>query len=185
MRPVHATRQTRRRPELMNEEDHAIISQLRGRVPRHRPVLPAGRRRLPTEPAALGDGDLAAQDAGRQVRLDGDEDGPQVRGHRSRRRTGRANACRPSSSAARARSHWSPRSVVFRSDGRRTRSSSTAYRPPHSACWSPKRSVTGNWYPGSYWTAARCAGVRRGCKCTKSENSPISSGRANTQCPRG
>ena len=103
----------------------------------------------------------------------------------SRLPTGRADASRSVWSAARVRSHWSRGSVVFRFGGRRTRSSSTAYRPRHNACWSPKRSVTGNWYPGSCWTAARCAGVRRGCKCTKSENSPISSGRASTQCPRG
>ena len=54
---------------------------LRGRVPGHRPVLPARRRRLATAPAALGHGDLDAQDAGRQAPLDGVEDGPQVQGH--------------------------------------------------------------------------------------------------------
>ena len=70
-----------RRPELMNEEDSRDHQPLRGRVPGHRPVLPARRRRLSTGPAALGHGDLAAEDAGRQVRLVGVEDGPQVRGH--------------------------------------------------------------------------------------------------------
>ncbi len=70
-----------RRPELMNAEDHAIVSlygaEYRGIVQ----LLPAGRRRLPAGSAALGDGNLAAQDAGRQARLDGDHDGPQTRGH--------------------------------------------------------------------------------------------------------
>jgi Reverse transcriptase (RNA-dependent DNA polymerase) len=48
-----------RRPELMNEEDHDH-QPLWGRVLGHRPVLPAGRRRLATDPAAVGDGDVAA-----------------------------------------------------------------------------------------------------------------------------
>ena len=34
-----------RRPRLRNEDDHTIVSDLRGRVPGHRPVLPAGRER--------------------------------------------------------------------------------------------------------------------------------------------
>ena len=50
--------------------------------------------------------------------------------------------------------------------------------------WSPS-GPSRNGLQTPCWTAARCAGVRRGCKCTKSENSPISSGRASTQCPRG
>ena len=70
-----------RRPELMNEQDHAIISQYgaeyRGIVQYY--LLAGDVYRL--RPAALGDGHLAAQDAGRQARLDGDEDRPQVRGH--------------------------------------------------------------------------------------------------------
>ncbi len=58
--------------------DHQL---LRGGVPGDRPVLPTRRRCLPTRPAALGNADLAAQDAGRQVRLDGHDHGPQVQGH--------------------------------------------------------------------------------------------------------
>ena len=103
---------------------------LRGRVPGHRPVLPAGRGRLPAEPAALGHGDLDAQDPGRQAPLDGDEDGPQVQGHHRAHRTGRARASRPASNAA-AGSHWSHGSAASRSNGRRTRSSPTASRPGH------------------------------------------------------
>ena len=53
---------------------------LRGPVPGHRPVLPARRRRPPDGPAAVGHGDLAAQDARSQARLDGGEDGGPLQG---------------------------------------------------------------------------------------------------------
>ncbi len=43
-----------------------------------RPVLPAGRRRLATEPGAMGHGNLHAQDAGSEAPLDGEDDGPQA-----------------------------------------------------------------------------------------------------------
>jgi group II intron reverse transcriptase/maturase len=69
------------RSALMNEEDYAIINRYGAEYRGHRPVLPTRRRRLPTRPAALGNANLAAQDAGRQVRLDCHEDGPQVPGH--------------------------------------------------------------------------------------------------------
>jgi group II intron reverse transcriptase/maturase len=52
--------------------------QVPSRVRRARPVLPAGPGRVPPGPPALGHGDLAAQDAGRQAPLDGERDGPQV-----------------------------------------------------------------------------------------------------------
>ena len=55
---------------------------LRGRVAGHRPVLPARRERSSALPAALGHGDLAAQDPGQQAPLVGVEDGPHVQGHR-------------------------------------------------------------------------------------------------------
>ena len=69
-----------RRTGLMNQDDHVIISPY-GAEYRGCRVLPAGRRRLETEPAAMGHADLAAQDAGRQASLVGGEDGPQIRGH--------------------------------------------------------------------------------------------------------
>ncbi|RCG17777.1 hypothetical protein DQ384_39620 [Sphaerisporangium album] len=77
-----------RRPELLNQDDHVIIStfgsEYRGIVQYY---LLAGRR-LPTRPAAMGHGDLDADDAGQQAPLVGVEDGPQVRGHH--RHTARA-----------------------------------------------------------------------------------------------
>jgi group II intron reverse transcriptase/maturase len=68
------------RSALMNEEDHAIINRY---AAEYRGIVQYStrRRRLPTQPAALGNANLAAQDAGRQVRLDSHEDGPQVPGH--------------------------------------------------------------------------------------------------------
>jgi hypothetical protein len=71
-----------RRPGLMNDEDHAIISRYGSEYRGDRPVLPARRRRGSAEPAALGDADLPTEDAGRQVRLVGIEDGPQICGDR-------------------------------------------------------------------------------------------------------
>ena len=82
---------------------------LRCRVSGHRPVLPAGRRRLATEPAALGDADLAAQDAGWQARLVGLEDGPQVRGHD--RNAARATPVHAGSRRARRGSQTAGRNV--------------------------------------------------------------------------
>ena len=65
----------------MNEQDHAIISrygaEYRGIVQYY--LLAGDVYRLDRLHWVMAD--LAAQDAGRQVRLDGDEDGPQVRGH--------------------------------------------------------------------------------------------------------
>ena len=81
MRPIHVSGKTRapaRATERRGPLDH---QPLRGRVPGHRPVLPARRRRPSTRPAALDHGDLATENAGRQVRLVGIEDGPQVWGH--------------------------------------------------------------------------------------------------------
>jgi hypothetical protein len=73
------------------------------------------------------------------------------------------------------KSHWSRGLVVSRFGGRRTRSSPTAYKPVHNASWFTERCATRSWSPDSWPTTVRYAGVRRGCKCTKSENSPISS----------
>ena len=98
-----------RRTGLMNEQDHAIISrygaEYRGIVQYY---LLAGRR-LATEPAALGDADLAAQDAGRQARLVGLEDGPQTRGHD--RNTARATQVHAGSRRARRGSQTAGRNV--------------------------------------------------------------------------
>src|SRR5712691_1392963 len=76
-RDTRATRAPDRADEPYRSANH---QHLRSRVPGHRPVLPAGRRRLETEPAGMGRFDLPAQDAGRQARLDGHENGPQVQG---------------------------------------------------------------------------------------------------------
>ena len=81
MLPIHEAgqaRQPQRADERGGPRDHQL---LRSGVPGDRPVLPTGRRCLPTRPAALGDADLAARDAGWQVRLDGHDHGPQVQGH--------------------------------------------------------------------------------------------------------
>jgi hypothetical protein len=69
------------RPWLVNEHDYTIVTtygaEHRGIVP----VLPAGRGRQEAVPAAVGDGDLDAEDPGREAPLLGVEDGPQVREH--------------------------------------------------------------------------------------------------------
>ena len=116
-----------RRTRLINRRRPHDRQHLRGRVPGPRPVLPAGRRRLATEPAALGHGDLDAEDAGRQARLDGVEDGPQVQGHH--RHPARAAHLLPGQRRTRqAGNHWSHGSAASPSNGRRTRSS-TDRRP--------------------------------------------------------
>lgn len=48
---------------------------LRGRVSGLRPVLPSGRQRMPIASAALGHGNLVAQDTGSEAPLDGVQDG--------------------------------------------------------------------------------------------------------------
>src|SRR5437016_2841466 len=67
LRQVHEGRQTRptnhdRQPTRLRDRQH-----LRRRVPRYRPVLPAGRQRPPTTPAAMGRVDLTAQNTGLQA----------------------------------------------------------------------------------------------------------------------
>jgi group II intron reverse transcriptase/maturase len=64
-----AARQTRRAECPAKPPRPRHRGDLRGPVSGHRAVLPARRRRLPTEPAAMGDGELAAQDARSQARL--------------------------------------------------------------------------------------------------------------------
>ena len=100
MRPVPGARQTRAQAPTAERRRLHHRRHLRGRVPGHRPVLPAGRGRLPAGPAALGHGDLDAQDPGRQAPLVGVEDGPQIQGHDRDTRTGRARASRPASNAS-------------------------------------------------------------------------------------
>jgi Reverse transcriptase (RNA-dependent DNA polymerase) len=63
-RPVPGARQTRV-PQLDGQRGRLHHRRtIRGRVSGHRPVLPACRGCLPTTPAALGHGDLHAQNAG-------------------------------------------------------------------------------------------------------------------------
>ena len=69
------------RPERVAPRRSRDRQHLRRRIPGDHPVLPAGRRLLATEPAALGHADLDAQDPGRQAPLNGDDDGPQAQGH--------------------------------------------------------------------------------------------------------
>lgn len=70
-----------RRPELLNQDDHVILStygsEYRGIVQYYLLAL----RRLSTRPPAMGHGDLDADDARQQAPLVGVEDGPQIRGH--------------------------------------------------------------------------------------------------------
>lgn len=70
-----------RRPQLLNQDDHVIIStygsEYRGIVQYYL----AGRRRLSTRPAAMGHVGLDVDDAGQQAPFVVLEDGPQVRGH--------------------------------------------------------------------------------------------------------
>ena len=128
MRPLPARAANPRnaeRPDQRRRLHHR--RHLRGRVPGHRPVLPAGRGRLPAGPAALGHGDLDAQDPGRQAPLVGDRRWPPSTRPRSRHRTGYAPASRHASNAM-AGSHWSHGSAAYHSSGRRRRRSSTASR---------------------------------------------------------
>ena len=93
--PYLARGKPARRPQLLQRGRPHHRQRLRGRVPGHRPVLPAGRERLTTVPAALGHGDLDAEDPGGQAPLVGVEDGPQASRPPSTRRTGRASASKP------------------------------------------------------------------------------------------
>ena len=79
-RPVPVARQTRATAPVAQRGRPHHRQRLRGRVPGHRPVLPAGRECRTAVPAALGHGDLAAEDPGGQAPLVGDEDGPQAQG---------------------------------------------------------------------------------------------------------
>jgi group II intron reverse transcriptase/maturase len=69
---------------LQNLDDYDIVAAYGGEIPGHQPVLPARRRRPPAEPAAVGYGDFAAQDARGQARLHGVENGGPLQGlHRN------------------------------------------------------------------------------------------------------
>ncbi len=120
VRPLPASRQTREAdgPDQRQRPHHR--GDLRGRLPGHRPVLPAGRRCLPAAPAALGHGDFHAQDPGGQAPLVGVEDGRQAQGQNRHTERAPQSASRPASSA-KAGSHWWHGSVGFRSNGRRWR----------------------------------------------------------------
>ena len=162
----------------MNERGPLDHQPLRGRVPGHRPVLPARRRRLSTRPAALGHGDLAAEDAGRQVRLVGVEDGPQVRGHdRDAARAAQmpAGQRRPRRGHA---SHWSQRSVVSRS--RRQKNAVLRDREPVPATARRKELI-------HRLLAGRCelCGQADQVRCTRSASSQISTSPDSQTNPNG
>ena len=102
-----------RRTELMNCDDHPIIStygaEYRGIVQYY--LLAGDVWRL--NRLRMGREDLDAQDAGRQAPLDGDEDGPQVQGHHRHAARAAHAASRPPSNEQ-AGNHWSPGSAVSR-----------------------------------------------------------------------
>ena len=159
------------RNPMVNDDDYNIVGQIRGRVPGHRPVLPARRRRLPAAPAALGHGDLHAQDPGPQAPLDGDEDGGPPPGQN--RDTARAaHVIRGQRRARRAGSHWSHGSAASRSSGRRTRSSPTASTPGPST-------RARSWSPGYSRADASSASERMTCRFTTSASSPTSTSPAS------
>ena len=81
MRPLPAARQTRAsqcpaEPRRLPHRRH-----LRGRIPGHRPVLPACHRRLATRTTALDRRDVDAENACRQAPIQRVEDGSPVPGH--------------------------------------------------------------------------------------------------------
>ena len=167
MRALPGTRQTRRPESPAKPRRLRHRRGLRGEIPGHQPVLPARRRRPPAEPAAVGHGDLAAQDARGQARLDGDENGGPLQGHHRDPGTGRAPASRPSASARETRSPWSHGSAASPSNGARTRSSPTAL--PAGTLTPARRSS-----PGSSGTGANYASTAARCRCTTSPGSPTS-----------
>ena len=162
----------------MNEGDHAIINRYGGGVPGDRPVLPTRRRRLPTRPAALGNANLAAQDAGRQVRLDRHEDGPQVPGHdrdaarAAQMPTGQRRPRQGQQTTGR-NVRWYP-APTTEARGPQRPQAGPGHRPPQGADPSaPKRD------------GASSADSRTRCKSTKSESSPISKSPDRRTSPSG
>ena len=127
------------RTAMQNLDDYDIVADLRGRIPGHRPVLPARHRRLAVHRAALGRPDLDAEDPGGQAQVLGEEDGGPTPGQDRPHRTGCARATKPGSNAT-ASSRWSPGSAGYPSYATRTRPSPTASRtgfPTHARSWSP------------------------------------------------
>jgi hypothetical protein len=115
------------RPQLINNDDHTIVN-TSGRVPGHRPVLPAGQDVIGST-GCTGSGDLAAETLGDQTPLVGVED-PRKYKVTVDTLHGPRRCLEPESNAA-AGSHWWRGSTAFRYDGRGTRSSPTAPRPRH------------------------------------------------------
>src|SRR5712691_11309777 len=105
--------------------------------PAHRPVLPARRRRLETEPAALGRRNLAAQDTGRQAPLDRAEDGRPIR--RSHRHAARAAPLLPGQHRPRRGQETTGRTV--RRHSPQTAAQSGAHRPPACPGLPPRKEL--------------------------------------------
>ena len=106
MRPLPAARQTRAsqcpaEPRRLPHRRH-----LRGRIPGHRPVLPACHRRLATRTTALDRRDVDAENACRQAPIQRVEDGSPGTGPPSSHRMDNARASRLASNAP-ASSRWS------------------------------------------------------------------------------
>ena len=166
-----------RRPELLNDEDHSIISrygaEYRGIVQYY--LLAGDVHRLDRLHWVMVTSLLKALAAKYDSSV---SKMARSMGPRSRRRTGRADAYRSASTVVRAGSRWSPPSVVSHYDDRRTRSCETAnqsrQRPAAQSC------STGSWRDG-----ASSAGKRTRCACTKSANSQISVSRDSQTSPNG
>ena len=113
MRPYLQHGKPERRPELLNLDDHLIIStygaEYRGIVQYY--LLAGDVWRL--NRLRMGRRDLHAQDLGRQAPLHGDARWPASTRPKSTPRTGRARASRPASNGQ-AGNHWSPGSVASR-----------------------------------------------------------------------
>ena len=119
------------------------------------------------QPAAVGHGDLAAQDAGGQARLDGVENGGPLQGHH--RDPARATHLLRGRPHPRGQgSHWSHGSAASPSNGRRPRSSSTAL--PAGITY-PRKELITRLLSG---TGASSASKAARCRSTTSASSPTS-----------
>ena len=167
MRTLPGTRQTRRPQSPAEPRRLRHRRGLRGEIPGHQPVLPARRRRPQTEPAAVGHGDLAAQDARGQARLDGDENGGPLQGrHRDPARAAHLLRGRPHprgqpEAPGRTVRRHSPQTAENRS-----------HRRPRSRPGTPTPARRSS--PGSSGTGANCASTAARCRCTTSPGLPTS-----------
>ena len=166
MRPLPAARQTRApqcpaEPRRLRHRRH-----LRGRIPGHRPVLPACHRRLATRTTALERRDVDAENAGRQAPIHACRRRRPSTRPPSSHRTGNARASRLASNAT-ASSHWSHGSAGYPSYATRPRSSPTAsptgHPPPQGAD-----------HPAPETAVRAVRATRHGWSSTRSANSPTS-----------